>query len=201
MKKLVFLGAAAAALTMVATPIVAQVAQGARPGAGLTRAEVQARVRDAFVRVDRDRDGFVTRSEADANLAATRGERRRHREERRQARFERLDANRDGAISRDEFFARRDRAQRGDRAERRPARMERRAERRELRRDRRAMRGIRFGPRGFERMDANRDGRVSLAEATSQSLNRFDRVDADRDGRITREERRSVRAGRDGDRS
>ncbi len=201
MKKLVFLGAAAAALTMAVTPIVAQVAQSVRPGAGLTRAEVQTRVRDAFVRIDRNRDGFVTRSEADANVAAVRGERRRHRQERREARFTRLDANRDGAISRDEFFARRDRAERGDRAERRPARMERRAQRRELRQERRGMRGLRFGPRGFERMDANRDGRVSLAEATGQSLRRFDRVDADRDGRITREERRAVRAGRSGDRS
>lgn len=195
MKKLVIFGATAVAL--VATPLLAQIGRGPQ---GVTRADVQSRVRDAFVRIDRDRDGFITQAEGQAFRTAVRGDRREQREERRQARFARLDANRDGMISRDEFFARRDRADRGDRAERRQDRRERRAERRELRQERRGNRGIRFGARAFERMDANRDGRVSLAEATSFRLQRFDRIDANRDGRITREERRSLRAERRGSR-
>ena len=189
MKKLVILGAAAVAL--VATPVIAQLGQGRQQGA--TRAQVQAKVGAMFARVDANRDGFVTKAEGQAFRTAVRGDRRADRSERREARFARLDANRDGSISRAEFMTPR-RAE--DRAERRENRMERRAERRERKMERRANRGLRMGARAFERMDANKDGRVSLAEATALRLQRFDRIDANRDGRITREERRAARASR-----
>ena len=57
---------------------------------------------------------------------------------------------------------------------------------------------VRFGAKRFERMDADRDGRVSLAEATALRLQRFDRIDTDKDGTITREERRAARQARRG---
>ena len=41
----------------------------------------------------------------------------------------------------------------------------------------------------FEMADANKDGRVSLAEAQAAALQHFDMVDANRDGRISPEER------------
>ena len=192
MKKFM-LGAAATAL--LAGPVIAQSgAGGAR--AGLDRAQVAARVQAAFVRVDANRDGFVTQAEAQANRAAVRGD----RAERREARFARLDVNRDGAISRAEFLQPRARAggdraeRREDRAERRELRAERRAERRQNRLAKRGNRG--FGGRLFTRMDANRDGRVSLAEATALRLQRFDRIDANRDGRITPGERQALRGSR-----
>ena len=191
MKKLVIIGAAAAAL--VAVPTIAQIGRGAG-SAGIARTEVPNQVREGFLAIDRNRDGFVTQAEANSFRTSIHGERQERRLERRQARFQRLDQNRDGAISREEFFAR------GDRAERRENRRERRSERRERRMERRADHGLRFGARAFQRMDANRDGRVSLAEATEQRLRRFDRLDSNRDGRVTREERRSFRAERRGNR-
>ena len=207
MKKVILFGAAAAVLA--ATPAVAQQMRGM--GAGITRAQVQDQVRTQFARVDVNRDGFVTQAEAQRVAGAMRQQRqalrtnrRGERMERRQERFARLDLNRDGVISRDEFFAQRSR-QGGDRAERRGDRQERRAERRERRQEQRAQRGqrgqrmgMRFGERAFARMDANRDQRISLAEATAFRLQRFDRMDANRDGRITREERQAVRAERQG---
>jgi Ca2+-binding EF-hand superfamily protein len=194
MKKLVIIGAAAAAL--IAVPTIAQIGRGAHSG-GVTRTEIPNQVREGFLAIDRNRDGFVTQAEANSFRTSIRGERGERRRERRQERFERLDQNRDGAISREEFFARVDR---GDRAGRRENRRERRAERRERRMERRADHGLHLGARAFQRMDSNRDGRVSLAEATEQRLRRFDRLDANRDGRITREERRSFRAERRGNR-
>ena len=52
------------------------------------------------------------------------------------------------------------------------------------------MRGA-LGLRGhmFDMADANRDGRVTMAEATSAAYRHFDMADANRDGQITREER------------
>jgi hypothetical protein len=41
----------------------------------------------------------------------------------------------------------------------------------------------------FEDADANRDGRVSLAEAQAMALAHFDKADLNHDGKITPEER------------
>lgn len=184
MKKIVLLGAAAAAL--FTAPSLAQQARGGfDSGQGVTRAEVQTRVRDTFARIDTNRDGFVTQAEAQSFRGAARAERRERRGDRREERFAKLDANRDGSISRAEFFAKRER---GDRAERRGNRLERRGQRGGF--------AARLGGRMFERLDTNRDGRVSLAEATNARLAAFDRADANRDGRVTREERRALRAER-----
>jgi Ca2+-binding EF-hand superfamily protein len=185
MCKSILFGAAAAAL--VAGPAAAQ--PQAERGEGFTRAQVESRVGAMFARVDADRDGFVTQAEADAARTAVRGHRRNQRAlrpeqrgERRAALFARLDADGNGVISRAEFEAPRGRA-------------EGRAERFERRGPRGAM-GARFGAQAFARMDSDRDGRVSLAEATRFRLERFDRIDSNDDGRISSEERDAVRARR-----
>lgn len=183
-------GIAAAALAAVPALAIQQ-DSGPQP---MTRAAVQARVQAHFAQADADNDGFITKAEAEARAAASREQRRVNRSERRAERFARLDANGDGSISRAEFDAPR---QRGDRAERRENRSERRAERRG---ERRAMRGgmggMRFGARAFDRLDTDRDGRISLADVSARALARFDRLDANRDGTVTREERRAMRERR-----
>ncbi|HEX8534276.1 MAG TPA: EF-hand domain-containing protein, partial [Allosphingosinicella sp.] len=78
MKKIVLLSAAAAAL--IATPALAQQPRGGfARGAGVTRAQVQERVRDMFARVDANRDGYVTQAEAQAFRGSVRGARREAR--------------------------------------------------------------------------------------------------------------------------
>ncbi len=193
MKKVALAGIAAA--TLLSVPALAT-QQERSPRPAMTRASVQAMVQTQFAKVDTNRDGFVTRDEGDAFRKTRKAERQAHRAERRAERFARLDANGDGSITRAEFDA--PRADRGDRAERRADRRQRRAERRERRMDRRVHRMVRFGAKRFQRMDADSDGRVSLAEATALRLQRFDRIDANRDGTITREERRAARQARRG---
>ena len=182
-----------------------------------TRDEVVAHVRDMFARLDGNKDGYVTREEADARHRAMAGgmrdkvtrrfvERRAGGPRDRGAMFERLDTNKDGSISRQEFMA--GRHAHGTREG--PTRV------RVLRDGAeqvdvaggpgtpgvRVMRfhrsGFGMGMHGamFERADANRDGRVSLQEATNAALRHFDQADANRDGKLTPDERMRMRQER-----
>lgn len=205
MKKLVIAALAAGALAIPAlaqsqAPAVrAPQAHGAqhmqRAGSVQTRAQAAAKVQTMFARADANRDGFVTREEAQAGRSLL----RQHRKGRgaaarapraptadRGAMFDRMDANRDGMISRDEF-------------NRAPAMRQRFAIRGEGQRPG-ARRAIRVGPgmmglggRMFELADGNRDNRVSLQEATAAAMRRFDTADVNRDGQVTRDERRQAR--------
>jgi Ca2+-binding EF-hand superfamily protein len=158
-------------------------------GAVQERAAVGAQVQALFARLDRNRDGFVTRDEAQG-ARGVRGGRRGDRAEvrqrrldparqqqRRMAAFDRIDSDRNGVISRAEF----ERAGQM-RVERRAARMERGGGR-----------FMRLGGRMFDMADVNRDARVSLQEATIAAYQRFDLADLNRDGRLTREERQTGR--------
>ena len=150
-----------------------------------TRDGVVAMVREHFTQMDVNRDGFVTRDE----MQGARGERRAKRMAMRGAApdtarggaFERLDTNRDNMISREEFDSMRTmrQAHRGERAGKRGEHM--------------AMRGHGMMLR---RADADKDGRVSLAEAQAAAVQHFDKVDINRDGRITPEERQQMRQQR-----
>ena len=196
MKTLVICSAAAAAL--VAGTAIAQAPQARAPMADkiLTRAEVQAKVTQHFARLDSNRDGFVTKAEADAVKAQRMQKRGEKRAERRSSLFERIDANKDGSISQAEFSAKQARHQqrvaaRDHNGDGKPDRGMHRA--------RHGMAGG-FGGKMFAIVDANHDARVSMQEATAMALRHFDMADANRDGQVTRDERRQMhqqmRAGR-----
>ena len=228
------IGTAATALVGAMAPAVAQtapppgVAQGTTtvirtlaPGAAphvrvitnkeMTRADVVNHVGKLFAKLDTNRDGYVTREEADSardkmmhgmHAGTMHGDIEKRLAERgihigdRGAMFDRLDTNKDGSISRQEFTTAQPqiREQRvivmrdgkGPMSQHGPG-MNMRMHR---------MGGAGFGGHMFEMADANKDGRVSLAEAQSAALAHFDRADTNRDGRITPDERRNVRVMR-----
>ena len=193
---------AGAAIAQYAPPAQpAPVVQPAPPGSPLrvlepqTRNGVVEKVREHFAQLDTNRDGYLTREEAQAGRAKLKAMRfdqiksaRGHAPmKHRGAMFDRLDANHDGSISREEFEsghqhrqAMRDRDNDG-----RP--------------DKRlhGMRGhgggMRLGGRMLEQADADRDSRVSLQEATDAAVRHFDMADVNRDGTLTREERQQMR--------
>ena len=159
-----------------------------------TRTEVAAHVRTMFERLDSNRDGAITKAEAEAAKGA-RGQwaGRRLRQggalggqlANRGAMFDRLDVNHDGAISRAEFDAAH---------ARRMSRVDTNGDGRpDVRRMGARMRGMGgmggMGGRMFDLADANRDGRVTLQEATNAALRRFDTADINRDGQLTPQER------------
>lgn len=199
--KTFLLAASAAAVTAWSVPALAQaiapVAQSPPAAKAMTRAQVSQKAQKRFVRLDANRDGFVTQAEAQANAgqrpqrmqrrAAKIAERAGNRAPRRDPAemFARFDTNRDGQITRAEVDARRD--QRAARAQ-----------------------GAPTGARGgklFERADVNRDGTITRAEFDSvrgQGRQRmakkgamhprgfggrmFAMADADRDGRLSLQE-------------
>ena len=186
MKAILFAGAA-----LLAVPALAQVATTAAPARTPkvhTRADVQARVAEHFAKVDANRDGFITKAEADAQMTQARAKfaerRAERRDDRREHRFEQLDTNNDGSLNRAEFdtaHAKHD-ARVADRGGKHMGKAMHR------------MGGMhRFGGHMFEMADANKDGRVSLHEAQAAALQHFDTADLNRDGQITREERQQTR--------
>ncbi len=195
---IVLAGAGAALAQAPAAPPAPQVAP-APPMAQrvTTRTEVVAKVREHFAQLDGNRDGVLTKAEAEAGRKEFKerfrqklGEHRGQRLERRdpKAAFDRLDANKDGTVSREEF----------DKGH------ELRVERRMVMKDGAAgapyrgmrmhrMGGMMMGGHMFEMADANKDGQVSLQEATDSAVRHFDMTDANRDGQITPDERRQMR--------
>jgi Ca2+-binding EF-hand superfamily protein len=166
-----------------------------------TRADVIAHAREMFAKLDADRDGSITKQEAEAAhraMGAKMGEKLAHRvgsdmpHADRGAMFDKLDANRNGSISRQEFMAAK------------PQVHERRVI---VMRDgdgpielgggpgephvkiMRMHGGAGMGMHMFETADANHDGRVSLQEMTNAALQHFDSADANHDGTLTPEER------------
>jgi len=173
-----------------------------------TRDQVVAHVREMFAKLDSNKDGSVTREEADAAHRAMAGEMHDKFTKRfeagdfphpdRGAMFDRLDTNKDGSISRQEYMS---------------AKPEIRQQRVFVMRDgagpvevggapgapgapgirtfrvHRSGFGMGMHKEMFERADANRDGRVSLQEMTAAALQHFDAADANHDGKLTPDER------------
>lgn len=167
MKKFVIGASAVALLAGSAWAIADKDHKGMR--APQTRAQVEAKVKEHFAKIDANKDGAITKEEADAFKTERRGEMR-------DKMFAALDADKNGQISRQEFDA-----HHGD-GKGRGHHMG-------------GMRGHRGGMMMhgglFARADANGDGKVTLAEATGKALERFDAADTNKDGTVTPEERRA----------
>ena len=188
-------GAALAQSASAPAPVTQQVQVSKMHRMGMktiTRDEVVSHIRDMFAKLDRNKDGFVTREEAEAAHQRMMGEMHEKMAKRMAGRgadagaaFDRLDTNKDGSISRQEFEAGRQL-----REERRVVVMQEGGGPGMMRMHRIGM-GF-GGGRLFDMADANKDGRVSLQEATAAALQHFDRADLNHDGKLTPEERRQA---------
>lgn len=179
-------GTALAVVLAVPVLAIAGAPMGMGPLAVTKRTDVETMVKDHFARADTDKDGAITRAEIDARHAAMRAEKLN-------AHFTGMDTDKNGSISRAEFDA---------------AHAERMAERDDDDIDEKgdgAMHGHRRphhhmehhgghhgdGMKGrmFEHADANKDGKVTFAEANTAALSHFDAMDSDKNGEVTATER------------
>src|SRR3990167_8304612 len=201
MKKAILI-AGAAAIAVAIPAIAAQVADGPGPRimmqADMPRAEGEPMVKEKFAAVDANKDGAVTMEEINAARTA------RHAQ-RMDDRFKAMDTNSDGSISRAEFDAAHERMMgqmspgmgggmgpghqgMGGPGMGGPGMMGHGGMMHGMGKGGPGM-GMKFSPRMFERADANKDGKVTLAEANKAALAHFDEVDADKNGTVTAQER------------
>ena len=182
MKKLI-IGASVAAL--MAVPALAwQMGEHHGLKGPTTRAEVQAKVQECFAKADTNKDGAITQAEFDAHRTAMKAEWEGKRAEHRAEMFAKLDSDKNGQLSKAEFSAPR------------PDRGEDMGEHRGHMGGHHRMGGMmamgKMGGDWFARLDANKDGKVTLAEASAQALAHFDKADTNKDGTLTPEERKAA---------
>lgn len=184
---LLTLGAALVAVPVLAAPGGDRNMGDANNDGVLTRAEAETHAKAMFVKLDVNKDGKLDLADRAA----------RHAEKRAQM-FDRLDANKDGSISKAEWDQA-DAARQAKRAEWKAKRGERAgapgngAERHAMRGHHGGKRGGHGGPGGWMKADANGDEAISQAEFVTGALARFDRMDANKDGKVTAEERQAMR--------
>ncbi len=184
---LLTLGAALIAVPVLAAPGGDRNMGDANEDGVLTRAEAEAHAKAMFVKLDVNKDGKLDQADRAARHA-----------ERRAQMFDRLDANKDGSISKAEWDQA-DAARQAKRAEWKAKRGERAgapgngAERHAMRGHHGGKRGGHGGPGGWMKADANGDKAISQAEFVAGALARFDRMDANKDGKVTVEERQAMR--------
>ena len=154
-------GLALAATTTGAAWAADHAAGHQRMAEPLTRAQAEARAGQMFDRMDTNKDGRVDAADHAARQAAM---------------FDRIDADKNGQISREEFTAHH-------------AAM---GQRREGQRAGQRM-GHHRGKHGGQHAMMGSDGAATRAEFTAAALARFDRMDANKDGQVTVEERRAAR--------
>lgn len=151
----------------------------------VTKGTVETMVKEHFAKVDANGDGFIVKAEADAARDKMMGDMRdRH--------FKAMDTNGDGSISRAEFDARHAEPMAMGHAKPAGEAMGGMMKHDGDHRPGKAMMMMHHGGSMFERADADKDGRVSLAEALALPMAHFDKVDTNKDGTISPEERKAA---------
>ena len=191
-----------AAIVAIAVPAIAMHSHGGGDNMpmmmpDMTRAQMEAKVKEMFAEADANKDGALTMDEAKAQMAE------RHTD-RVEEHFKAMDSNKDGSISHDEFVAGHKamdgKMAMGDHGDMPPPPPMPPAVNgaappppppppMRMHGDMDMKMGMKMGEHLFEKADANNDGKVTLAEALKAANARFDAMDANKDGTVTAGER------------
>jgi len=137
----------------------------AQAPAPVSKATFIQRIDRDFSAADANKDGFVDRSELEAQQAKTMAARKASNLRQREAAFRQLDSNKDGSLTLQEFnsVAAAQQLPKADVTQ------------------------------TLSRFDTNKDGRVSRAENQAPAVARFDRSDSNKDGTLSVEEQQRAR--------
>ena len=149
----------------IAAPVMAQAQPAAQQAQPISKAVFLQQVDAAFNAVDLNKDGFTDRSELEAAQAKSFAARKAQVIQGREAAFRELDKDKNGSLTLAEFNAVVT-ATAVPKADATPF---------------------------LTRLDANKDGKISLAENRSPATTQFDRADTNKDGSLSPAERQ--RAG------
>lgn len=157
------------------------------PKGPTTRAELQKDLAERFAAIDTNKDGVIVQAEADAHREAMKKQWAERRDKRHAEHFAAMDTNKDNQISKAEFDA-----FHAARAEKRADGDRKGGAGDDRQGHRHGMKGHWGGGDLIARADANKDGKVTLAEFSAKPLQWFDKADANKDGTVTPEERRAA---------
>ena len=129
----------------------------------LTRAAYMQRVDNSFVTVDVNKDGFMDRAEIESAETKIMSARKSTALRQRETAFRTMDANKDGSLSLQEYNAALVAA---------------------------PLRKADATP-VLNRLDTNKDGKISPAENRAPSMAQFDRADTNKDGVLSANERKA----------
>lgn len=189
-----------AGAAMAATLAAAAAYAAAPDGPPRTRTELQARIAEQFKKADTNGDGFVTKAEFDAARAAMKAKFAERRDERRSELFAKLDTDKNGSLSKAEFMAEPPHGDHGPdgagdrdgpRGGEHGGKHGRHGGPGMMHRGGMGM-GMGMGDEWFASADTNKDGKLTLAEASAGALARFDRIDTNKDGTISPEEQKAA---------
>ena len=146
------------AATFTASGALAQAPAAGAAPAAATRAELIAKLDESFARVDTDNNGSIGRSEIAAVERKAAEDAQAALQKKLAEQFARLDTDKSGQLSLAEFQA-------GA-----------------------TVRSASGPDAAMQRLDTNKDGKVTPDEYRARELGLFDRLDANKDGTVTAEE-------------
>jgi len=147
-------------LAFAATPALPQAAPAPKGPQPVSRVVYMSRVDQGFGTLDANKDGFASRAELEAAETRAMAARKARLIKQREAAFRQMDKDKNGSLSLAEYNAAI------------AAMPERKADATQL----------------LNRLDTNKDGRVSMVENRAPANAQFERLDANKDGILSVEE-------------
>ena len=148
-------------LATASSPVLPQAGTAPKGPQPLSRAAYMSRIDSLFAAVDTDKDGFTDRAEIEAAESKLLASRKTQVIKQREATFHQLDKDKNGSLSLQEYNAA---------ATAQSPKVDATAR--------------------LQRLDTNKDGKISMAESRGPAETQFARMDTNKDGVLSVEEQR-----------